>query len=183
MGGRYPFRESCGPEEVALFRELPLHQTAEISRLAISKEFRRRHTDGRYADMGFPHHPANPTSAERRLLPHITFGLFRGLLKICRDYQISVLAAVMEPSLLRILARLGLGFERLGPFIEYHGIRQPCIAHLVDLLRGSRAQASLLWEYWQEDASPVIAEPGAAIVASSAANGPEPAFSSARGFR
>lgn len=177
-----PIQRSLRSEETALFRVFPLLQIGEISRFAISKEFRRRHTDGRYGDTAFPYPPANLVSSERRLIPHITFGLMRGLLRICRDYQISILAAVMEPSLLRILARLGLDFERLGPLVEHHGRRQPCIARLVDLLRGSRAQGNLLWEYWQEDASPVVAQPRSAILEVSGMSEPEPVLSSAHGF-
>jgi N-acyl amino acid synthase of PEP-CTERM/exosortase system len=120
-----PMQRILGRRELESVRHLPLHQIAEISRFAVSKEFRRRCGEERYADAGFPYPLSRSDTAVRRLFPHITFGLLRGLLGICLEYDIAVLAAVMEPALLRILTRLGLNFEPVGPLVEYHGLRQP----------------------------------------------------------
>ena len=109
---------SCELDTVHCFQ---LHRTAEISRFAVSKEFRRRCGEERYPDAQFPYPPTEPDPAARRLLPHITFGLLRGILGICLEYDIAVLAALMGPALLRILTRLGLNFEPVGPLVEYHG--------------------------------------------------------------
>ncbi|HUC08856.1 MAG TPA: PEP-CTERM/exosortase system-associated acyltransferase [Stellaceae bacterium] len=159
-----PIQRILGPAERVKFQRLPLDRTGEVSRFAISKEFRRRRDDGRYPDGGYPYPPSGCYSAERRLLPHITFGLLRGILRICREYEVSVIAALVEPALWRILSRLGLDFGRLGPLVEHHGVRQPCVAPLVDLLRGSQSQGSLLWEYWEKEAAPVIAAPGFSVI-------------------
>jgi N-acyl amino acid synthase of PEP-CTERM/exosortase system len=40
------------------------------------------------------------------------------------------LCAVMEPTLLRLLRRIGIHFIDLGPQVEYHGSRQPCYSHI-----------------------------------------------------
>ncbi|HEY2540862.1 MAG TPA: PEP-CTERM/exosortase system-associated acyltransferase, partial [Stellaceae bacterium] len=117
---------------------LPLQHTGEVSRFAVSREFRRRRSEIRCADAGFADTRLDPAAAEKRLMPHITLGLIRGILAICLDYEITLLAAVMEPALLRILARLGLDFAPLGPLVQYHGLRQPCAANILDLIRGAR---------------------------------------------
>jgi N-acyl amino acid synthase of PEP-CTERM/exosortase system len=44
--------------------------------------------------------------------------------------------AAMSPSLMRLLDRFGLVFERLGPPIDLHGIRQPCLGECEQLLAG-----------------------------------------------
>jgi N-acyl amino acid synthase of PEP-CTERM/exosortase system len=129
------------------FDEFPASQTAEISRFAVSKQFRRRHGEARCADVGFPHTTANPEGGERRLMPHITLGLLRGVFDICSDHRITHLAAVMEPALIRLLGRLGLDFTPVGGLVEHHGLRQPCIARLADLIHDSRDSESLLWRY------------------------------------
>ncbi len=134
-------------------RRLPPHRTAEISRFAISKQFRRRMGEERFADTGFAYPRLRSDYSERRLLPHITFGLLRGILEICLEYEIAVLAAVMEPALLRILARFGLDFEPLGPLVEHHGLRQPCLAEIVALWEQSRRQAGPLWHYLEASGS------------------------------
>ena len=129
------------------FGEFPAAQTAEISRFSVSKQFRRRCSDERHVDAGFGENAGGPEISERRLMPFITLGLLRGLFDICLDYEITHLAAVMEPPLIRILRRLGLDFMPIGGLVEHHGWRQPCIARLADLVRHSRDSESLLWQY------------------------------------
>src|SRR3974390_479785 len=109
------------------FAELPIARTAEISRFAVSKQFRRRCGAERCADVGFGETTSTHEINERRLMPYITLGLIKGVFDICRDYEISYLGAVMEPPLLRILRRLGLNFKPIGGLGEDHGLRQPCI--------------------------------------------------------
>jgi N-acyl amino acid synthase of PEP-CTERM/exosortase system len=92
-------------------------------------------------------------------MPHITLGLIRGILAICLDYEITLLAAVMEPALLRILARLGLDFAPLGPLVQYHGLRQPCAANILDLIRGARERCGLLWQYVEPDLAAIAPPP------------------------
>ena len=109
------------------FADFPIARTAEISRFAISKQFRRRCGEGR--------------------MPFITLGLMKGVFDICRDHEISHLAVVMEPPLIRILRRFGLDFMPIGGLVEHHGLRQPCIARMADLIEHSRESETLLWRY------------------------------------
>jgi hypothetical protein len=80
-------------------------------------------------------------------MPCITFGLFRGILDICLDRGITHVSAVMEPALLRLLKRFGLHFAPVGGLIEYHGLRQPCVAPLHDLIHHVRDERRPLWLY------------------------------------
>jgi len=104
---------------------------AEISRYAVSKRFRRRAGESLYPDTG-AHDIAGPDP--RRLLPHISLGLFRAIGRLALDNNVSTLCAAMSPSLLRLLERFNISFESLGPPIEYHGVRQPCVAETLALL-------------------------------------------------
>jgi len=71
----------------------------------------------------------------------------KGVFDICRDHEISHLAVVMEPPLIRILRRFGLDFMPIGGLVEHHGLRQPCIARMADLIEHSRESETLLWRY------------------------------------
>jgi N-acyl amino acid synthase of PEP-CTERM/exosortase system len=70
-----PIKEAGDRTVWRRFGPPPTQQTAEISRFAISKSFRRRHGDGRHAEAGFARMSSVEASADRRLMPHITFGL------------------------------------------------------------------------------------------------------------
>jgi N-acyl amino acid synthase of PEP-CTERM/exosortase system len=82
---------------------------------------------------------------ERRLLPHITYGLMRAVLVMSLGHNITHLCAVMPTALLRLAARFGLHFEPVGGPVEYHGLRQPCYAALDDLVAGVRAARRDVW--------------------------------------
>src|SRR3546814_10307851 len=69
---------------------------------------------------------------ERRVIPNMTLGLIEGLVRMSLDHGIFYWCAVMERPLLRLLARLGIHFEDIGPLVDYHGRRQPCFLKLAD---------------------------------------------------
>lgn len=129
-----------------------VHDLVEISRFAVSKEFRRRRGEERYADANWPDKMPS-ASEERRALPYITFGLIRAVLEICLEHQVPWIAAVMEPSLIRIFQRFGVHFERIGEPVEHHGTRWCCIARLADLVDHGRRQDTLLSQYTRQFAS------------------------------
>ncbi len=132
-----PIWHLLGPAEQRRLAELPQSTTAEISRYAVSKAFRRRAGEELYPDVDVDLSAADA----RRLAPHMTLGLFRGVATLASAHGVTHLCAAMAPALLRLLERFGLDFERVGPPLEYHGLRQPCIAELDSLRRGlSRTQ-------------------------------------------
>ncbi len=127
-----PLRALLGPAEQERLDALPAATTAEISRYAVSKSFRRRTGEELYPDVASD---LSPDDA-RRLAPHMTLGLFRGVATLATAHGVTHVCAAMAPALLRLLERFGLAFERLGPPLDYHGLRQPCIAELEVLRQG-----------------------------------------------
>jgi N-acyl amino acid synthase of PEP-CTERM/exosortase system len=107
------------------------HRTAEISRYAIAKRYRRREAETLYPDVGEP--SANEV---RRLVPHMSLGLLRGVGQLAARHGMTTVCAAMAPSLMRLLERFGLMFERLGPLVDCHGSRQPCVGECEQLLAG-----------------------------------------------
>ena len=137
-----PFSDLCRDPLFHAGKVLPVASTAEVSRFAISKAFRRRNTDGTYPDQFAPD---NPVIDDRRVLPNLSLGLIIAITQMGLAAGVTHICAVMEPALFRLLQRLGIEFAPLGPAVDYHGIRQPCYAEgavLLDQLRIARP------EYW-----------------------------------
>ena len=125
-----PINTVADSDQRELLRRLPYSRTAELSRFAVSKDFRRRRCN---------------EVEDHRMLRYITIGLIRGALEICRDNEIQYVCAVMERSLIRLLGRLGFVFEHIGGLIHYHGKRQPCVAPVDQIL--STAEGILWWRH------------------------------------
>jgi len=145
-----PVERVLDPDGQRLFRRLPAQTTGEISRFAISKAFRRRRGEDRYADVG---DSAPRALAEQRVMPFITFGLLRGIVGTCLQSGLTHTTAVMEPPLIRLLKRFGLDFQSVGGLVEHHGVRQPCVARLHDLIEHARCERNSLWLYAKDEVS------------------------------
>jgi N-acyl amino acid synthase of PEP-CTERM/exosortase system len=132
------------PEVREEFERLPLHRTAEVSRFAVSKEFRRwwRNHVATVETTG-----QNIASGEQQLMQYITFGLIQKILQLALEKGIDYLVAAMNFSLVRILVNLGLQLESIGEPVEYHGVRQPCIAFLGNLIEQSQSQFTPFWQF------------------------------------
>jgi N-acyl amino acid synthase of PEP-CTERM/exosortase system len=113
---------------------LPRSTTAEISRLAIHPSFRRRLGDGLYANIFAGNQSLSPDFDPRRIIPHITIGLFASIFQMTRENSLTHLCAIIDPALLRMLSRLGLHFNMAGERIDFHGPRQPVYASGSELL-------------------------------------------------
>lgn len=134
-----PLYEVC-PEAM---RYMPLNRAAEISRFAVSKSFRRRQGDQLYGKF---YTRAELFGDARRLIPHLTLGLMQAVVEMSRENGIDYVCAIMDPALLRLLARLGIHFTAVGKPVEYHGLRQPCYSELGLLLANVEQARFDVWE-------------------------------------
>ena len=131
-GQELPMEKALRSADRLALRELG-GRLAEVSRYAVSKDFRRRRGEDEYADVDFGRSLCAP---ERRSGPQFTVALMRAIFGFCVEQRVDLLCAVMAPALARMLARIGLTFEPLGSSIEFHGQRQPCFAQVETLLLG-----------------------------------------------
>jgi N-acyl amino acid synthase of PEP-CTERM/exosortase system len=144
---RLPIRDLCRHELIARDNgTIPRAHTAEISRFAVSKSFRRRTND---------EPPAGAlTTADlnlRRHIPNTSLGLMQAVAAMAATAGVTHLCAVMEPTLLRMLRRLGIHFVPLGPLVEYHGRRQPCYAHIDTMGAMSWLERPEVWQLLTRD--------------------------------
>jgi len=137
-------------------RSLPRSSIAEISRFAISKQFRHRAPDEcfGYDDIierrvsTAPDQPAKNQRVEaRRSFPHISLGLLKAIVQMSTANHVQYWYAAMEPSLIRLLSSFGVQFHPLGPIIDYVGKRQPCIASVERLLAGVARERPDVWSF------------------------------------
>ncbi|HKO20390.1 MAG TPA: PEP-CTERM/exosortase system-associated acyltransferase, partial [Acidobacteriaceae bacterium] len=128
--------EAVAIDAVAPF---PVWRTAEISRFSIVKSF-RHYTPSQGVEAQL--------SAEewRKMLFHLPLGLIKSCVEMSVRQGMTHWAAVMEPALLRLLTRLGIHFNPLGPLVEYHGRRQPCWIELGILLDRVHAERPDVWD-------------------------------------
>jgi len=95
--------------------------------------------------------PREFTARERREINAMTMGLIEGLVRMSVDRGIVAWCAIMEPTLLRMLTRLGIHFENIGPLVNYHGKRQPCYQRLDRLLERVRLERPEVWNVLTND--------------------------------
>jgi N-acyl amino acid synthase of PEP-CTERM/exosortase system len=142
--GSLPIDQVCEHPALRDQQILPRDTIAEVSRFAVSKQFRRRLEDAPTPSgvgPGWVEH----RSAQRRV-PHISLGLAQAL--VCNGFRFGIthLVAVMEPALLRMYEHLGVHWTKLGPKVQFHGRRQPCWTRLDEMMRGTRLQRPDIWE-------------------------------------
>jgi N-acyl amino acid synthase of PEP-CTERM/exosortase system len=119
---------------------VPLQTAAEVSRFAISNQFRRRRGDG-VIETDDARHTREPEC--RGSLPCL--GLIQELVRQSFARGLTHWVAVMEPKLLRMLAAMGIHFAPSGPLVSHHGLRQPSYCHLAEMLERLKRERPDHW--------------------------------------
>ena len=144
-GASYPIEGHCQLEDPVTDPNIRRH-LAEISRFAVSKEFKKRRGErGTLAGIGEQTHIYFGED-ERRILPHMTVGLFAAIVRMTRANDITHWYAVMEPALLRLLRLFGVRFVPIGPDVDYHGLRRPCLAEVDKVLPNMKKVNRAVWD-------------------------------------
>ncbi len=138
-----PLVKFCALDAVYGFLAEPDHpkraQYAEISRLSVSKEFRRRRGDSFYG--GAPRQNGlQPSSGVIPLyplndIPEIVSGIYRLLYQESKRRGITHWVVAMERGLSVMLKRMGFQFKPAGPEADYYGPVRPCIAEIAQIER------------------------------------------------
>jgi N-acyl amino acid synthase of PEP-CTERM/exosortase system len=117
------------------FRKIPLHSAAEISRFSISRQSLRL----------MERHDQTQTNFIGNTGPLMRLGLIQALVRMSVQNNITYWCAVMEQSLLRMLAAMGIHFVPIGPAVEYHGSRQPCFCVVPTMLEDVKRARPAFW--------------------------------------
>ena len=116
---------------------IPRERIGEISRLAISKDYRKRAGDRLIYDRGESEEHAFKRSdtAEKRLCEYaIISGLYTCMYKESVSLGLTHWFAVMAKGLSILLNRLSVTFTPIGPEVYYHGVRTPYIGQIDEIV-------------------------------------------------
>jgi N-acyl amino acid synthase of PEP-CTERM/exosortase system len=126
----------------------------EISRLAVSKSYRRRANDGLYgiadSDNKAPRQ-SDGEASRRQSRPELVLGLYRTMYQYSKCHGITHWLAAMEKTLLRVLHRYQFGFKPIGPEVDYYGPVTPYLAEISEMEEGVRQRYPDLFAEFAQD--------------------------------
>jgi N-acyl amino acid synthase of PEP-CTERM/exosortase system len=150
--GRLPWESRCGAL-LAGTQLPPRVSCAEISRLMVRADYRRRRGDT-LSGVGQPLQELPEMRERRTSSPQILLALYRQMYQYSLAHGLRHWYAAMERPLARSLKRLNFAFIQIGEQADYFGPVAPYLADLRELeLRLERTQPALLaWMRLHEDA-------------------------------
>jgi len=108
---------------------------AEVSRLAVVREFRRRRGEAIQAEPGTEEDFAG---GPRQRFPHLLVGLYLGVIGAATIHHVERLYLLTEPRLAGHFRNLGLHVVQIGPPVEHRGMRIPSVIHVPSVAQGLR---------------------------------------------
>jgi len=128
----FPLFQHCTvfPGETELYR--PENTVVEVSRLSVSRKYRRRKDDGAYGDQGAP--PVH--DGKERRGEHAEYGgelivsLYKALYQASKRHGITHWLAATERSLHRLLAKYAFPLRLIGPESDYFGPVAPYLMNV-----------------------------------------------------
>lgn len=146
-----------GPQGLNVLSRYRLHtdvtpdaeSLGEIGRLAISSQLRRYRRNTQPVDSALPADRAeDPRREVKRDGPTVALGLYREIFRLASEHGITHCYAAMEPSLSRMLNRLGFPFQEAGPINHaVHPPRQPYLIGAHAMRSGLRGRNSCLYRF------------------------------------
>ena len=125
---------------------IPRDALAEVSRFSVSKEMKRQCSSKSVVSVVGAEDGQKKKPVDAQMMPHITLGLFAGIVRMSAQNNITHWLSVMEPTFLRFLSRYGIYFQKTGPVVDYHGKRQPAVASIDSVLSGIYTHRKDAWE-------------------------------------
>lgn len=146
----FPMEEPCihrmSQQAQETIAATPRQHMAEISRMAVSREFRRRLNEQESTTGVTDQTSYADAEGGRRAMPYISLGLFAAILRMSVKHNVTHWMAVMEPAQLRLLKRFGVEFDHVGPVMEYHGLRRPAFTEAESLINGILRRRPDVWK-------------------------------------
>ncbi len=136
-------------------------QIAEISRMAVSREFRKRLNEDKSVTGVSEQASYADSDNGKRAVPYISLGLFAAILEMSVKHGITHWMAVMEPAQLRLLKRFGVEFDHVGPVLEYHGLRRPAFTEAASLIDRIKKRRPDVWSLITDEGLFLPAKPDA----------------------
>ncbi|HSV54342.1 MAG TPA: PEP-CTERM/exosortase system-associated acyltransferase [Burkholderiaceae bacterium] len=122
--------------------QLPRERMAEVSRLAVMADFRRRKGEqGREVSI----QDGDFGDAQQSRFPYIPVSLYIGAVALAQRHGIEYLLTLTEPRLAQHFAKLGVNIVPIGAPVEHRGMRVPSLMRVSDIVSGLRLFVRPLW--------------------------------------
>lgn len=140
-----PFEQTCRAtldRSIIDPARLPRHTIAEVSRLAVRAQYRRRKGETKTAlalsddDFGTKDQPR---------FPYIPIGLYLAVVALAKREGIETLFMLTEPRLADHFAKLGVRITQIGGPVEHRGVRVPSMMNVNDVIAGLRFFVKPIW--------------------------------------
>lgn len=141
----FPVQKICNHSIFTDRKLFSVYRPIEISRFCLSKSLRVTAISCKHSCIKLASQQASFSPTLLNQYGPI-LGLIRGLIQMSCEYQVTHWFAIMEPSLIRLLAKFSIYFKPIGTLINYHGMRQPCYIELSELLRRVQSEQLQVWE-------------------------------------
>ena len=130
-------------------------QVAEISRLTISKSYRRRKDDELYYSKDYVDPGAKPETDGLKRIKPMAFGIYREIYQECKRRNIAVWVAMMEKTLWLLLRMHNFAFRPVGEEIDVYGPVRPYVCEIGDVEKNVYQKSSdNLYKYFLEGLEP-----------------------------
>jgi len=155
--GALPMADHCElfPEQRARLDAMP--DLVEVSRLVVSRQYRRRAGDGQYGLSGLPAAPgaeAHSPFERRRIAYPTVLRLYRVMYHCLKQRGITHIVASMETTLYRVLRALRFPFSEIGPVADYYGPVRPFYLNLLELERSLESNRPEILHYFNHGLAP-----------------------------
>jgi N-acyl amino acid synthase of PEP-CTERM/exosortase system len=127
----FPFQRHCTTLLEGVTLPEP-SEAAEISRLMVNHDYRRRRGDN-LASVTVTPDPGHPAHELRSKSPQILLSLYRQMYVYSRNHGIRYWYAAMEHPMARALGRMHFAFRQIGPQTDYYGPVEPYLGDLREL--------------------------------------------------
>ncbi|MFH1753801.1 MAG: PEP-CTERM/exosortase system-associated acyltransferase [Candidatus Omnitrophota bacterium] len=144
----FPLEDRCKEGLSLDLTHIDHKKVAEVSRLVISKLYRRRKNDGLYYSPDYSDMtPEDKQAAIKRIRP-MAFGIYREMYQASKRRGITHWYAIMEKSLSLLLKMHHFVFTPIGPEIDFYGPVRPYLCIIEETERAVFGQVPKLREYF-----------------------------------
>jgi N-acyl amino acid synthase of PEP-CTERM/exosortase system len=152
-----PFESACSgnlDRHTIDSRKQPRDRIAEVSRLAVRRQYRRRRGE---EDQPVALSEGDFGTAANPRFPFIPVGLYLGAMALAERHGIEKTFVLTEPRLAAHLARLGFQVSEIGPPIDHHGTRVPSMIDVFASMKHIRSLIRPMWDVIREQVAAAYA--------------------------
>lgn len=136
--------------------QLPRERMAEVSRLAVMADFRRRKGEqGREVSI----QDGDFGNEQQARFPYIPVSLYIAAVALAQRQGIEYLLTLTEPRLAQHFAKLGVQIVPIGAPVEHRGLRVPSMMRVSEIVSGLRLFVRPLWRAINAQIAQAYGEP------------------------